>query len=241
VVRLNEAAVWHDVECGGYDADLALWRELAAGARGPVLELGAGTGRVALHLAARGVPLTAVDSKAPLLGELATRARSRELELPCVLCDARERLPSGFALIIAPMQFLQVLGGPEGRAAALAHVAAALCPNGRFAAALTEVDGAVAHEEAGPPHPDVAERDGWIYSSQPLDVRPEPAGVVVERLRQRVSPSGELIEERNTTVLESLTIATLEEELAGHGLSVVERRTIPPTRDHVGSEVAICA
>ena len=238
---MNEAAVWHDVECGAYHADLGLWRELAAAARGPVLELGAGTGRVALDLASRGFPVTALDWDARLLDELDRRARARGLDIPTVCCDARERLPSGYALIIAPMQFLQVLGGTEGRAALLGHVAGALSPGGRFAAALTEVEGAVAHEEAGPPHPDVAERDGWIYSSLPLDVRPEPAGVAVERLRQRVSPSGELVEERNTIVLESLSMETLERELSLHGLHVSERRAIRATPDHVGSEVAICA
>ena len=48
--------VWHDVECGGYDADLPLWRELAREAGGPVLDVGAGTGRVALR--ARRAPAT---------------------------------------------------------------------------------------------------------------------------------------------------------------------------------------
>ena len=46
-------SIWHDLECGGYDVDLPLWRELARRARpGPVLDVGAGTGRVALDLAA---------------------------------------------------------------------------------------------------------------------------------------------------------------------------------------------
>lgn len=237
---MNEAAVWHDVECGGYHADLELWRELAGAARGPVLELGAGTGRVALDLAARGFAVTALDTDARLLEELARRAGSRSLELPCVQCDAREQIPSGFALIIAPMQFLQVLGGTDGRAAVLARVAMALTPGGLFAAALTEVEEAVAPEDAGPPTPDVAERDGWIFSSLPLDVRPDPGGVAVERLRQRVSPEGELLEERHTVVLDGLTVEALERELAAHGLRVLERRTVPPTPDHVGSEVAIC-
>ncbi len=43
-----ERAIWHDAECGAYAADLALWEELAAAAGGPVLDLGCGTGRVAL-------------------------------------------------------------------------------------------------------------------------------------------------------------------------------------------------
>ena len=48
-----QESVWHDVECASYEADLDLWRELAAAARGPVLDHGCGTGRVALDLAAR--------------------------------------------------------------------------------------------------------------------------------------------------------------------------------------------
>ena len=46
--------LWHDLECGGYDLDLPLWRELADREGSPVLDVGAGTGRVALDLARRG-------------------------------------------------------------------------------------------------------------------------------------------------------------------------------------------
>ena len=73
--------VWHDLECGSYRADLPLWRELAAeGAarlrerREPVLDVGAGTGRVALDLAARGPRVTALDRDAELLAALRERA-----------------------------------------------------------------------------------------------------------------------------------------------------------------------
>jgi tRNA G46 methylase TrmB len=52
--RVSAEAIWHDVECGSYQADLPLWEELAQRAQGAVLELGCGTGRVALHLARRG-------------------------------------------------------------------------------------------------------------------------------------------------------------------------------------------
>ena len=41
---MNEAVIWHDVECGGYGADLPLWRELARSADGRILDLGAAQG-----------------------------------------------------------------------------------------------------------------------------------------------------------------------------------------------------
>src|SRR5439155_27271172 len=64
VVRLTEV-MWHDLECGGYVEDLPLWRELAGD--GPVLDLGCGTGRVALDLAAHGVPVVGLDVNEILL------------------------------------------------------------------------------------------------------------------------------------------------------------------------------
>ena len=45
------AVIWHDLECGAYAEDLALWRSLAAERGDPVLDIGAGTGRVSLDLA----------------------------------------------------------------------------------------------------------------------------------------------------------------------------------------------
>ncbi|MBA3262812.1 MAG: class I SAM-dependent methyltransferase [Thermoleophilaceae bacterium] len=238
---MSDAAVWHDVECGSYAADLPLWRELAKRAGGPVLELGAGTGRVALDLAAHGHGVTAVERDRELLDELARRAQARGLEVERVADDARNlTLSTRFALVVAPMQFLQIVGGPAGRSAVIGAAAASLAVGDHFAAALVEVDESVAPDDAAPPVPDVGEHDGWVYSSLPLDVRPEPGGVAVERLRQRVSPAGRLEEERHTQLLDSLTVDQLEYEAAERGLRAVERREVPATADHVGSMVVVC-
>jgi ubiquinone/menaquinone biosynthesis C-methylase UbiE len=67
-------AIWHDVECGAYLADLDLWEELAADGGGRVLDVGAGTGRVALHLARAGHEVTALDRDPQLLRVLEQRA-----------------------------------------------------------------------------------------------------------------------------------------------------------------------
>ncbi len=238
---MNDAVIWHDVENGGYEVDLPLWRRLARQEAGPVLDLGAGTGRVALDLAAAGFDVTALDSDPELIGELRARAQRRGLEVRCIEADARALADVGsFALVLAPMQLVQILGGEQGRAGLLAGVAACLERGGAFAAAIADLDEAVAAEDAPPPVPDVGQRGSWIYSSLPLDVRPEPGGVAVEWLRQTVSPSGELSERRHTQLLDSLTPDQLEREAAAHGLRTVERHEVAATDAYIGSMVVVC-
>jgi SAM-dependent methyltransferase len=238
---VSDAVIWHDVENGGYLVDLPLWRELAARADGPILDLGAGTGRVALDLAAAGYDVTALDRDEELLDELGRRADEAGLTVAQVRGDARRLDRLGpFALVLAPMQFVQIMGGPSERARLLAGVVACLAPDGTFATAIADLDEAVAAEDAAPPVPDVGQRGDWIYSSLPLDVRPEPGGVAVEWLRQVVSPAGTLTEERHTQMLESLTPEQFEREAAAAGLKVVEQHEVAATEAYIGSMVIVC-
>ena len=69
-----ETVIWHDLECGGYAADLPFWRALARRHGGPVLDVGAGTGRVALVLARDGLAVIALEHDRVLADELARRA-----------------------------------------------------------------------------------------------------------------------------------------------------------------------
>jgi SAM-dependent methyltransferase len=129
--------IWHDLECGGYAEDLPLWRELADREGDPVLDVGAGTGRVALDLARRGHSVTALDRDRELLAELQRRAAG--LPVRAVIADARDfRLEQRFALCVVPMQTIQLLGGPAGRAGLLRCVRAQLAPGGLVAVALAE-------------------------------------------------------------------------------------------------------
>ena len=47
--------------------DIAFWRRLALAADGPVLELGCGTGRVALPVVKAGARLVGIDLSVPML------------------------------------------------------------------------------------------------------------------------------------------------------------------------------
>src|SRR4051794_41853681 len=77
---MNLDALWHYLECGGYRADLPVWRALADEAGGPVLDIGAGAGRVTVDLAARGGPVVALDPHAALLEALEQRAAGLPVE-----------------------------------------------------------------------------------------------------------------------------------------------------------------
>jgi SAM-dependent methyltransferase len=234
---MSEAAViWHDVECGAYDADLPLWEELAERCDGPVLDLGCGTGRVALHLARRGHRVIGVDREPDLIAELAERAG--DLPVEAIAADAREfKLPEEVALALAPMQFLQLLPTRSDGVVCLRQVREALAPNGVLAAAIV----ARLPESSGPPLPlpDVREVDGWVYSSQPLDVTQENGKLVLRRFRQIVSPDGDLSDEADEIQLRFLTVGRLEDEAEEAGLLPVGRRATPETEMHVGSSVVL--
>jgi len=235
----GDAVVWHDVECAAYDLDLPIWRELAETAGGgPVLDIGCGTGRVALDLARHGYEVTGIDVDPELVHELALRARRRRLSIRTAAVDARSlQLGTTFALAIAPMQVFQLMGGPQGRRAALAAVRRHLEPGGLFAIALADPYEGLADSDWIPPAPDMREEDGWVYASTPVSVRREGGSAVIERHRQAVSPRGEVSEWMTTISLDLVTPAEVEAEAAPLGFAARERGWIPESDEWTGSTV----
>ena len=223
------SAIWHDIECGAYSADLPLWEELAAGGR--VLDVGAGTGRVALHLARAGCTVTALDIDAGLLDVLAERARG--LDIRTVVADAAD-FDAGeeFDLVAVPMQTIQLLPGAAARRSFFASARRALAPGGLVALAIaTEME---TFGDGEVPPPDVGVSDGTRYVSQPTAVRAIPGGTRIERLRQTIPPG---TAEQNVIVLATVSAESLAAEAAG--LQPEPTRYIDPTPDHVGSEVVL--
>ena len=235
-----DAVVWHDVECGSYEADLPLWRELAAAARGPVLDLGAGTGRVALDLARRGHEVHALDVDPVLLAAL--RERAAGLPVHAHVGDARDvRLGASpaFALAIAPMQTAQLLGGPGGRAGMFAGVRRHLRPGGVLALAVADVADGFDEEEGVALVPDMREVGGVVYASRPTAILPEDDGFVLHRLREKVTTDGTRDVSGDRTRLDRLPPDVLEREARAAGYAVLDRRTVTETEDHVASTVVM--
>ena len=240
---MSEAAIWHDVECGSYDVDLSVWEEFSEEG-GSVLDLGCGTGRVALHLARRGRRVTAVDREQQLVDMLARRAVESKLDIETVCADAADcDLGRRFDAVFAPMQFIQLFRGAHERGALLCNALRHLRPGGTFATTLMNLDGEALGDDYGPPPPDMREVDGWVYSSLSVGLRPIERGsaILIERLRTAVSPTGEQFRSADQVRLELVAPATLELEMAAAGFDVGQRRELAATEEHVGSVVVVAS
>ncbi len=233
-------AIWHDLECGSYTADLMFWRALAEKVGGPVLDVGAGTGRTALELARQGHEVVAIDRDDELLAEL--RERATGLEVTTIVADARAFwLGDTFPLIIVPMQTIQLLGGAEGRAAFLECAVYHLQSPGVLAIAIADdlelFD--VSDGTAPGPLPDVVEHDGVVYSSRAVAVRADGDEFELERRRETVTADGRLTTEQDLIRLDRVDPDILEAEAEAAGLRAASRMEIAATEEYVGSTVVM--
>ncbi len=231
--------VWHDLECGDYRADLPLWLELAeAHPNGPILDVGAGSGRVALALARAGRRVIALDQDPALLTALRLRAEQLDIETLCA--DARDfTLPRGeqTPLCIVPMQTLQLLGGPTGRAGFLRCARAALAPGGLLACALVvELEPFDCTDGSPGPSPEQRNLGGVLYTSQATRVALEPGTIAIERRRRA---GAQATVERDLIELDRVGVARLEQEATAFGFHPEPARHIPSTADHSGSSVVM--
>jgi SAM-dependent methyltransferase len=121
--------------------DVPFWRRLTGAVGGRVLELGSGTGRIAVPLARAGVSVVGIDRSAPMLGRAARRAALRARRsgsarghLTLVRGDIRA-LPfrSGrFHMVLAAYGVLQSILRERDLTATLDAVRRVLAPGGTF-------------------------------------------------------------------------------------------------------------
>lgn len=245
----DREVIWHDIECGGYRADLCLWRELAEsqasqGKTATVLDIGAGTGRVALDLAGSGHHITALDRSPQLLGALADRAHEAGLQIATTLADARrfELSHRLFDLCLVPMQTLQLLRGESERRALFAAARTHLRPGGLLALAIvTDVDPFDSRAGGLGPSPERATIAGSTYVSRAVRVECLERFIRIERERLVMPADGG---ERAPAEIDVIELERLDElELWAEGraedLLAEPTVTIPETDEHSGSEVVI--
>lgn len=245
--------VWHDLECGGYRADLPLWHELAQASGGRVLDIGAGAGRVSLDLARAGHLITALDRDANLLAALSERAPELKIETACA--DARTFALDrrDFAACLVPMQTIQLLGGAAGRMAFLRRAREHLRPGGVVVCAILSTLEPFDCSEGTPgPAAERARVDGLLYLSRATRVSEFAKMVVIERERrviddrsdtsgsssQRISETARA-PERDVIELDRLSARDLEREAREVGLHPLKRREVAATEQHVGSVVVV--
>jgi SAM-dependent methyltransferase len=116
---------YHDVS--DVEATVACLERLAAGGR--VLELGIGTGRLALPLAERGVPVSGVDASEAMVAALRKKPGGEALEV--LVADMAEHLPAGpFSVVFAAFNTLFNLPSEAAQIRCLALAADRLGPDG---------------------------------------------------------------------------------------------------------------
>jgi SAM-dependent methyltransferase len=240
---MSSSSIWQAVEFGSYGADLPLWVELANLAEGPVAELGAGAGRVSLHLAGHGHEVIAVERDLDLIRELEAGAKQRGVSLSVVAADLSSpgevTLPVRPALVIGPLHVIQVLDA-AARPPLLARLGEVLAPGGTLA--LTVVDESTllsAGAASTQILPDMREQDGWVFSSEPLWVQVGEHALTVRRLRESVSPEGHMERDIHDEILYRVDPDALEREGADAGLRPVGRRQISSAKSEADSAVVL--
>lgn len=125
----------------------------ALAGQGPVLELGVGTGRLAVPLAERGLEVHGVDASPAMLERLAAKAAAAGVTVHASrgdFADLAVDVPGGFAVVLVAFNTLFNLPDAEAQGRCLAGVAERLRPDGCLVV------------EAFVPEPDAASRGGAV-------------------------------------------------------------------------------
>lgn len=229
----TDHVTWHDLECGAYRADLPLWRDLAGAGSGPVLDVGAGTGRVALDLARCGHQVVGLDVDAVLLAALL----ERDASLKIIVADARTfETAMRFSLVVTAMQTIHLFGNARSRHNFLSTVRRCLSPSGRIALAVAQDLRTLTPSELDTLPWQRAVVGSAVYRSRvaaltTTSITPEEQLVVLERRRERLSTTGR----EAWVVATSLHIPTkqlLAIEARRAQLDLEDVIDIPKTREH---------
>ena len=162
----------YEAEHRSWTDDLDLYRALAARSGGPVLELGCGTGRIAIALAEAGHEVHGIDSSDTMLAIARENLKKRGLAATFSRGDMRRlRSDQAFGLAFCALDGLLHLQAADDVRDALLAAHCALRPGGLFACDVVNPspdllalrDGVVRHQStfAGPGNTEVSHFVSW--------------------------------------------------------------------------------
>jgi SAM-dependent methyltransferase len=116
--------------------------------RGPALELGIGTGRVALPLARHGVEVDGVDASEAMVAKL--RAKPGGAAIPVTITDMADldRVGGGYTLVYVVFNTFFAILTQDGQVRCFAQVAERLLPGGAFVIQAFDPDPAILSRRA---------------------------------------------------------------------------------------------
>jgi SAM-dependent methyltransferase len=132
-VPYDRLARFYDWATGEYDADVFFYTEMVRRLDAPVLELGTGTGRVAVPLAQAGIRVYGVDNSAAMLKLARSRAERAGVSIQLTHADLSSyQFTERFGLIFCALDSFLHLLTQERQIAALRLAGAHLAPSGRI-------------------------------------------------------------------------------------------------------------
>ena len=130
----DELGRLYDDWCRSVTEDVAFYVQLGVESGGPVLEIGVGSGRIAVPTALAGVRVVGVDTSPAMLELTRDRAEALDLPIELHLADMRALPDLGtFPLVTIPFRALLHLRDDAERLAVLAALHERLEPGGRLA------------------------------------------------------------------------------------------------------------
>lgn len=242
----QEAVGYHDAECAAYQADQPFWLALADTTVGPILDVGAGTGRTSIPLALAGHDVTALDLEPALLDELQVRAAQAGTTVRTVAADMRSPAAAahergGYGLIIVPMQTVQLLPTAADRAQSFRALRELAAPGGELVLSVVPVvepfDSRVMPEFQLPE--DLAQHQDWTFASRAVAVLQDTPGARIDMHRERQARGSDGVPTAPPAPiciqLSAITLEGLQVEAAAAGWEPVEVLPLPETEEHAGS------
>jgi SAM-dependent methyltransferase len=211
VSEYDEIARLYDPWSASVTEDVGFYVDLAVQAGGPVVELGVGTGRIAIPIARAGVRVIGVDSSAGMLA--VCRAEAERAGVAALLDlrrgDLREPpVDERVDLVVCPFRALLHLHTDADRLAALSAARVLLEPGGRLAFDVFEpspADVEDTHARWIEREPGIFERADWDLDARMLTLSVRgPEGATTMALAWLSPPEWRVLLERAGFEIEAL-------------------------------------